>query len=140
MTVMNPANIQHFLRTLAKSRSVVKASRAVGISQSTLYLHRRTNPTFRAAWAEALDRGDELLTQEAMRRVMAGIEHPVFYRGEKIASVRRYSDALLINLLKVQLKRREDRQARESAEKATKDELAEILELIDGETRGIHQD
>lgn len=51
-------------------------------------------------WAEAADQGTELLEQEAYRRAYHGTLEPVFFKGELCGHVRRYSDNLMMFLLK----------------------------------------
>ena len=40
------------------------------------------------------------LEDEAIRRAREGVDEPVFYKGEHCGNVRRYSDTLLIFMLK----------------------------------------
>lgn len=136
-----PDATRRFLDALTETRHVEKAARAVGVSKDTVYRHRRNNAEFRRDWERALERSDIVLRDEAMRRIEEGIEQPVFYHGKQVATVRKFNDSLLINLLKLEI-RRHERQERLAAEAAAnkKDGLDEILELIDGKTRGIHDE
>lgn len=133
--------VRRFLDALVETRNVRDAAQAANVSVMTLYRHRKKDPAFRVAWEDALDRADLVLREEAMRRVMEGYEQPVFYKGEKVATVRRYNDSLLINLLRLEIVRRRYREEKRAVREGEKtDELAEILELIDGKTRGIRQE
>lgn len=49
---------------------------------------------------EALDVGAGALEDEAVRRAYVGVEEPLFYQGKQCGTVRKYSDTLLIFLLK----------------------------------------
>jgi hypothetical protein len=53
-------------------------------------------------FASAREEAVDLLEGEALRRAVQGVEEPVFYKGERVdkGQVRRYSDVLLIFLLK----------------------------------------
>jgi hypothetical protein len=64
------------------------------------YKRRRSDAAFRAAWEEAMELGTAALEDEAVRRAYHGVEEPVFYQGVQCGSVTRYSDRLLIFLLK----------------------------------------
>jgi len=55
---------------------------------------------FAAAWDEALEIATGSLELEARRRAQKGVLEPVYYKGKKVGAVRKYSDTLLIFLLK----------------------------------------
>jgi hypothetical protein len=52
------------------------------------------------AWDDAVEVGTQRLEDEAIRRATEGWEEPVYQRGELVGHVRRYSDALLMFLLR----------------------------------------
>jgi hypothetical protein len=115
-----------FIDTLHATSSVVQAARAAGISPRTAYRHRKGNAHFRDAWWAALedapapDSADapqddsspadppawppadevEALEREAWRRAVEGYDYPVTYGGEITDTYKKYSDTLLIFLLK----------------------------------------
>ena len=89
-----------FLATLRETANVRLAAESAGLSRSTAYAHRKGNPTFSDAWNDALEEAVDLLEQEARRRALVGVDEPVFYQGEEVSTVRKYSDVLLIFLLK----------------------------------------
>ena len=59
-----------------------------------------SSATFRADWDEALEEARELLEAEARRRAAIGVDEPVFYKGKVVGHIRKYSDNLLMFLLK----------------------------------------
>ena len=61
---------------------------------------RRHSDHFAAQWDEALGEGTNLLEAEAHRRAFIGIDKPVYYKGEVVGSITKYSDRLLMFLLK----------------------------------------
>ena len=61
---------------------------------------RRHSECFAAQWDEALEEGTDLLEAEARRRAVTGIDEPVYHKGEVVGSIKKYSDTLLIFLLK----------------------------------------
>lgn len=91
---------KRFLATLRETANVRLAIESAGAARSTAYAHRKSSTTFRDAWDDALDEAVDLLEAEARRRAFAGVEEPVFYQGVQVGVVRKYSDLLLIFLLK----------------------------------------
>lgn len=76
------------------------ACERVGLSTTTLYKHRGEDPEFAAAWDVAYDQGTTVLEAEAQRRATQGVTEPVFNKGIIVGHVQKYSDVLLIFLLK----------------------------------------
>lgn len=79
---------------------VSKACIAVGVSKQTVYNWRDADPVFKQQWDEAIEFATEQLEAECRRRAYEGILEPVWYQGEEVGTVRRYSDTLLIFQLK----------------------------------------
>jgi hypothetical protein len=99
-TKRTPEKEVAFLAALAETCSVSHACRAVGIVRTTAYDWRREDPVFAAAWERAKAVGVAALEDEAVRRAHEGVDEPVFYQGRASGTVRKYSDTLLIFLLK----------------------------------------
>lgn len=98
---LTPKKRERFLEALAKTGNVTRAAKSAHTSTVTAYAARRLDPAFKAAWDEALDTAmDTVLEPEAIRRAVEGVERPVYQGGEKIGTIREYSDTLLIFLLK----------------------------------------
>ena len=89
-----------FLKTLAESGSVTASAKESGISRSTAYKWRSADEIFAAAWDEALAEATDSLAYEARRRALEGIEEVRYFKGEPIGTIRRYSDQLLMFLLR----------------------------------------
>lgn len=89
-----------FLDLLAQTGNVSQSAEAVGTTRYTVYRARKADPEFAAAWDEAVEVAVIALEDEARRRAYEGVEEPVFYKGEVCGSIQRYSDTLLIFLLK----------------------------------------
>jgi len=79
---------------------VTKAAKVARVGRSTAYEWREEDKAFAAAWDEAIEESNDVLEGEAYRRAVTGTLEPVFYQGEKVGTVRRYSDSLLTLLLK----------------------------------------
>lgn len=91
---------EKFLEILSKTSNVSEAAKAVGMSRHGVYDVRNTNAGFAKEWDDAVETGLDALEREAIRRGMEGVEEPVFYQGDEVARVRKYSDTLLIFMLK----------------------------------------
>lgn len=91
---------QLFLSELANRANVSASAAAAGVDRATAYRWRDADPVFAAAWDSAVDVAVDSLEAEAWRRAHEGWDEPVFQRGEEVGVVRRYSDTLMVTLLK----------------------------------------
>jgi hypothetical protein len=99
------SNIRHgkkraFLVAYSEVGNISQAAELAGIDRSTIYVWKDRDPKFVAAMAEAEEKAADRLEQEARRRAVEGVSEPVFYQGEKVGTVQKYSDTLLIFLMK----------------------------------------
>jgi len=85
---------------LAETGNVSKAAKLAGVGRTTHYEWVAADSEYAAKVAEALDVAADALETEARRRAVDGVDEPVFYKGEECGAIRRYSDTLLIFLLK----------------------------------------
>ena len=99
-TIRTPEKEIAFLAALAATCSVTRACEAAGMGRRTAYEWREADPEFAARWEKAKRLGAEALEDEGARRAMEGVDEPVFYKGDECGTVRKYSDTLLIFLLK----------------------------------------
>ena len=97
----NPETVKaRFLDLLTAGVTVIKAAEISGVARQTLYRWREADTEFAAQWAQAYTDGTDALADEAHRRALQGVAEPVFYQGQQIGTVQRYSDTLLMFLLK----------------------------------------
>lgn len=95
-----------FLANLALTGNATEAADAADIVPSTAHRARKSDAAFDAAWDEALEEAADHLETEARRRAVTGVEEPVFgslggkMGSGEIGTIRKYSDTLLIFLLK----------------------------------------
>lgn len=89
-----------FCTALAESGNVSHACKTVLIARSTAYEAREAHADFAAAWDEALEFAADALEFEIRRRAMQGVDEPIFYKGQEVGTIRRYSDGLLMFLAK----------------------------------------
>ena len=90
-----------FLELLAQTGLVYESARALGYN-STAYLKqlRRDDEDFAAEWDIALESAVNVLEQEGLRRAHEGVSEPVYYKGEVVGHVQKYSDTLLMFMLR----------------------------------------
>jgi len=102
--------------------NIVRAAAAAGIDRSVHYIWLQEDPAYPERFATAWDQAIDTLEAEAARRAYEGVAEPVFHAGKRVldmavdekgeikrnaagkpiavaASIRRYSDTLLIFLL-----------------------------------------
>lgn len=58
------------------------------------------DPVYVAEFRHAEESVADMLEREAIRRAAEGVEEPVWHQGQMVGSVRKFSDTLLIFLLK----------------------------------------
>ena len=93
--------MEEFLKVFAQTGNLMLSCRAVNIGRSSIYYWiEHDMEGFAEHYAEAEQEACEALEAEAYRRAVQGVEEPVHYQGQRIDTVRRYSDVLLIFLLK----------------------------------------
>jgi hypothetical protein len=81
--------------------NVTKACELAGIGNRTrIYEWQQADDTFAHQMAEARVQAIELLEAEARRRAYDGWAEPVYQRGVQVGTVTRYSDNLMMFLLK----------------------------------------
>ncbi len=71
-----------------------------GLGRASVYEWRGEEESFAEDWQKALEIGADLLEDEAVRRAKDGVEEPVYQGGKLVGHVQKYSDTLLIFLLK----------------------------------------
>jgi hypothetical protein len=133
-----------FLKELARTGNVCEAARLSCLGRAWLYEYRKRDPSFDAAWERALDVAADALESEARRRAMEGTWEPVFHQGDIVGGVRRYSDSLLMFLLKGNKpdKFAERRQVSgpgggPQEHRITGDFFDRLMTKVDGTTRGL---
>ena len=91
-----------FIEALAETGSVTAAAERAGVSRMTAYRHRHAPEAhaFRKGWDEALARAIGMLADVALARAIHGVEEPVYWKGEEVGTRTRYSDRLLMFMLR----------------------------------------
>ncbi len=91
---------KEFLTAYRELFTIYHACKKVGVSRSCYYKWMREDPEFAKAATLAEEDNVNILEGEARRRAFEGWDEPVFFKGEEQGTVRKYSDTLLIFLLK----------------------------------------
>ncbi len=88
---------KRFLKKFAKDANLAMACRYAGISRSTVYRWIDGNiDGFAPVYKEAEEDAKDAIRAEIYRRGVTGWKEPVFYKGMKVESIRKFSDTLLI--------------------------------------------
>jgi hypothetical protein len=89
-----------FLEAYKQAGTASEAARLTGIPRDTHTYWLKRSESYRQAFAAADDEATEVLEKEALRRAVDGREEDVYFNGQVVGKVRKYSDVLLIFLLK----------------------------------------
>jgi hypothetical protein len=124
---------QRFLKALAETGIVSVAVEIAGTSRTRVYELRKRDASFASAWEEAEEHAADALEVEAWRRAVEGVPEPLVSSGKVVRdddgqplAIRRYSDNLLLALLKA--RRPERFKDRAVVEHDIADGLADRLE------------
>ena len=100
LTINPAARRRAFLMALAATGNVRLSAARAKIARTQVYTWRHRLPKFAAAWAEAVEQGADVLEDAALERAIHGVAEPVLYQGKVVGTQRKYSDALLMFLLR----------------------------------------
>ena len=100
LTRFTPKKRGKFLSVLADTANVSAAAKAVGISRQAIYKTRSNDAEFAAEWDDVIETVIDNMESEVFRRAVKGTDKPIYYQGEQVTTVKEYSDALLMHLLK----------------------------------------
>ena len=89
-----------FLEAYITCATITHAARIAKISKQTHYDWIAVDKEYQQAFAEAEIAATDALIQEARRGAVQGVEEPIFYKGEVVKTVQKYSDNLLMFLIK----------------------------------------
>ncbi len=89
-----------FLAEYKLCAAISNAAKIALISRDLHYKWLKNDPDYAAAFEEAKTAATDALVAEARRRATQGVEESVYYQGEVVGTIRKYSDTLLIFLLK----------------------------------------
>lgn len=88
-----------FLAAFSRCATVTYAAEAAKVTRQQHYNWLR-DPEYQQAFEQARETAIEVLEAEAVRRAVLGRDEPVYFQGKVVGRIQRYSDILLIFLLK----------------------------------------
>lgn len=91
-----------FIEALGKHGVVTRACRESGLERNCAYAMRNTSIEREREWIAAVETSVDYLISEARRRGHDGVQEPVYYQGEVVGWNTKYSDQLLMFLIKGQ--------------------------------------
>jgi hypothetical protein len=90
---------QAFLDMLEEVPNITAVRKLFGVGSSAVYRAKAADPEWAADVGHAINAGYDMMEEEARKRAVDGWNEPVYYRGEMVGEIRRYSDGLLKFLL-----------------------------------------
>jgi len=93
-------NQRAFLKAFAESGLVGLAAKAADIDRGLHARWLKSSAAYRVAFETAHERAIETMEEEARRRAVEGVQEAVYYEGKVCGHRLRYSDNLLMFLLK----------------------------------------
>jgi hypothetical protein len=90
-----------FLAAYAENGTITHAAKAAGVDRATHY-RWLDDADYAERFGVAQEESIEALEREGRRRAVEGTEEPVYQGGKLVGTIRKYSDTLLIFLLKAQ--------------------------------------
>lgn len=89
-----------FLKVFAEVGTISMAAETCQMSRTNHYRWMEDDPEYPHAFEEAKKIAVDRLVSEARRRALEGVEEPVYYQGKQVGGVVKYSDGLLMFLIK----------------------------------------
>jgi transposase-like protein len=89
-----------WLAAFEEQGTVVAACKAAGVGRTSAYEWRQKDEAFALAWADIEEATTEAMEREAYRRGVEGTVEPLVSAGKHVTDVKKYSDTLLIFMLK----------------------------------------
>lgn len=124
-----------FLAALAESPNVTRAAKLAGITRTYVYAVRGEDKEFALAWDNALEAAIDNAIGEVYRRGVEGVEEPIFYQGKESGAVRKYSDNLLMFLVKAHRPEYRDSVKTDNTHKVEVVGLADVLNKVYGSSK-----
>jgi hypothetical protein len=98
--ILRNINREMFLEHYARTGSVCAAAKLTKIDVGNHYAWLKNTPGYPELFEKAHQKAIAVLEDEARRRSVEGVQEPVFYKGQVVGHITRFSDQLLMFLLK----------------------------------------
>lgn len=95
-----PKKMYAFLKAYEETGNMTRASQIADMHDSSHYEWLEKYDWYHELFDEAHMKACRRLEEEARRRAVEGVEEPVFHKGEVCGVITKYSDTLLIFLMK----------------------------------------
>lgn len=89
-----------FLRDFAVCGVVLRAAKSAKVGRRTVYEWLERDAVFKGLYDEAYQDANDAMEEEARRRGEDGVPEPVYQGGKLVGHIQKYSDTLLITMLK----------------------------------------
>lgn len=89
-----------FIQTCGHLTRAAQAARINRVTHYSWLNHAENKEDYRIAWERVQPIAAQMVLDQAVERAAHGVEEPVFYKGEVVGFVKKYSDNVLITLLK----------------------------------------
>ena len=97
---ITPKKQKEFLELLSETGLVNLSASVCDISRQCFYRKALKDKKFKAAWKKAQKEGEarkpDAIESELYRRGIMGVDEPVYYKGQVVGYIRKYSDTCLI--------------------------------------------
>ena len=97
---MDQKQLDILCNEIRETGSIPQSCTRIGITVRELTRLRKDSINVDENVADAVEFAADALEVEARRRAVDGVEEPVFYQGDEVATVTKFSDGLLRDLLK----------------------------------------
>ena len=102
--ILTPEKCERFLDHYVRIQNVKKAAKLAGANHAAFYYWRKKLPDFDAQWTAVTEvvRQARLsdMEDEAHRRAHDGVDEDVYHQGQVVGKTKKYSDVLLMFLMK----------------------------------------
>ncbi len=89
-----------FLNAYTETATLTRAEALSGVSRKSHDRWRKTDAEYAKCFEFAQECACDMIEDEVRRRAVHGWDQPIYYRGRKVGTIRRYSDNLLLALLR----------------------------------------
>lgn len=102
---MDQARKEKFLSCLAEHGIIGEAAKQASLHShhgclQSFYRERERDPLFAQAWQDAIEQARFTIEKELHRRAVEGVDEPVYWQGKEVGQVRKYSDQLLLAMMR----------------------------------------
>lgn len=98
--IKSPKKRKWLAALLETGGGIAKTAVLTGINHGNHYHWLRKDPVYAVVYKKVHERSIIVLEEEARRRAVEGVDEDVYFEGQKVGSRKKYSDNLLMFLMK----------------------------------------